>query len=39
MVSKVEAAIDPDAVLRNLDVLLWINRPLALDGDELSLGS
>lgn len=38
MVSEIEAAIDPDTVLRHLDVFLRIDRPLALGGDELSLG-
>ena len=37
VVGKVEAAVDPDAVLRHLDVLLRVDRPLALGRDELSL--
>jgi len=37
MVSKVETAIDPYALLRNLDVFLRVHRPLSLCGNPLSL--
>lgn len=38
MVSEVEAAVDPDAVLRDRDVFLGINGPLAGRGDPFTLG-
>jgi hypothetical protein len=37
VVGKVETAIYPDALLRDIDVLLRICGPLALGGDPLSL--
>lgn len=37
VVGKVEAAVDPDAVVRNGHVLLGIDGPLALGGDPFSL--
>lgn len=37
VVGKVEAAVNPDALLRDLDVLLGVDRPLALGGDPFTL--
>ena len=30
MVSKVEAAVDPDPILRNRDILLRVHRPITV---------
>lgn len=39
VVGKVEAAVDPDTVVRDGHVLLGIDGPLALGGDPFSLRS
>jgi hypothetical protein len=37
MVTEVEAAVNPNAVLVDLDVFLRVRRPLAVDGDPFAL--
>ena len=37
VVGKVEAAVDPDAVVRDWHVVLGIDGPLAFGGDPFSL--